>query len=302
MKFKEINTGLSQEEILKNEVQDNLIHYLSNLWGHQERPERIVEDARKENIDLDLDTAVNKGLIGALKNKTPENLELILAFAKIYNISVDLSEPEIQQAVTHCYSILLSKTLPLEVSDLQKFINKHELVIDKDYIFQQALVITLSSGDGRKANSLANKIKKDERDIDISDSEIKEALQQGLIKALVSGRAEEVNRLMTFSKKGNINVQTDEEAFVNATKEGLAQSFKDMRLGPGGVSFAEGMVKLVKKLKIPVDIKSPELIEICRELLTTTRASSELYPKELRTFSAPPHIEYFLKQNGIKID
>jgi len=285
-----------------HELQNNLVHYLSNMWGYQDRPEEILAAAKKQEISLDLDTAVKEGIIGALKEQAPENLNLIIAFAKQHQITIDLVQPDIQKAIADCYAVLLSKTKPTELSDLKKFIDRHEVLIDENLIFQQALVMCLNQGHGEKANILANKIEKEKKDINFSGPEITEALKQGLLINLREGRADLVNRLTGFASRRNLNVETNEPEFIIAAKEGLIKSIKDMKLGPGAVTIAEGMIKLILKLKLPIDLSNPEIAKASKEALEASKKSSTRFPNELQTFSAYPHIEAFLKKYGINID
>jgi hypothetical protein len=286
-------------------LQDNLEFYLSNLWGYQDRPEEILAIAKKQKITLDLDTAVKQGLIKTLSEpnaEAPENLNLIIAFAKEHHIDVDLTQPDIQKAIENCYATLLSKTETPKVAILQEFVDRYHLSIDKDYIFKQALLITLNKGDGRRANNLRSKIKKEGVNIDFSDFKIIEALKQGLITTLRDGYTEQVNRLINFVKQTNSILEVKESEFVEAAKEGLKKCLLNMRLGPGGVTLAEQMIKLIRNYELPIDLQSAEVVTACREALKTAKESHSRFPGELQMFSARPHIEDFLKKYGIKID
>lgn len=286
------------KEAITQELQKNLEFYLSAMWGYQDRPEEILKEARKHGISLDLDTAIKNGINRALSEEAAENLDLIIAFAEKNDASLDLSQPDTQRAIEHCYAKLLSKSKSL--LDLKKFIDKHDLSIDVDAIFQQALTITLDRGDGQTVNNLVRRIEKENRNVNFADSEVMQALKRGLAKKLHEGRADIVNRLINFAQRVGISVETGETEFVSAAKEGLIKIIKDMRLGPGGVTIAEGMIKLIKKLELPIDLKAPEVISACKEAVETAKQSH--FPRELQMFSARPHIEEFLKKYGINID
>ncbi len=291
----------SETQDKKNYFQEMLVHYLSIIAGYPTRADEIIRDAMNKGINLNLKKAVLEALEISGKNGDSDSFLSILEFSENNGLDIDFSNENIQSIFNDCAKNILMHNDSWEFDQWMKQIKRRNIQIDLPYVFKMAIVQFAELGKGQKAKSINRKREKEKIDVGKYLEEIHRAIMAGVIISFQKGEKAGSSWMVSLASDFNFEIDYSNPEILKSIEIGLHQSLKSMRLGMGGVDYAEQMLKFIKKNKLMIDLNSPEVVNICRSVISELEKSDVDFPQEIKPFSALSHVLDLLKRYKIKI-